>query len=72
MNENEVFDYYYSIFKLDKGERVKSFTPLDCIRSHKMAYVISNYKHYTPAKVFYVPYLHPGFSLYDLPNYCQL
>lgn len=56
--ENEVFDYYTDIFQLNPGERVKSGTPLDSIRSHKMAYVTSDKENFSTSKVKYTPYLH--------------
>lgn len=40
--EDEVFDFYRNIFQLKDGERVKSGTPLDSMRGHKMAYVTSD------------------------------
>ena len=58
MYEDEVFDYYYDIFQLNEGERVKSGTPLDSIRSHKMAYITSDKVNFSTSKVKYVPYLH--------------
>ena len=40
--ENDVFDYYNSIFDLQPGERVKQGTPLSSRTYHKLAYVIEN------------------------------
>jgi hypothetical protein len=45
--ENEIFDYYFEIFELSTGERVKAKTPLDSIRSHRLAYVKSNKESYS-------------------------
>lgn len=45
--ETEVFDFYFNIFKLEEGQRVKAGTPLDSINSHKMAYVISDKVHFS-------------------------
>ena len=56
--ENEVFDFYYSIFDLQPGERVKQGTPLDSFRDHKLAYIIENKIDKTTSKVKFVPYLH--------------
>ena len=58
LTEDEVFDYYTDIFHLARGERVKSGTPLDSIRSHKMTYVTSDKVNFSTSKVKYVPYLH--------------
>lgn len=40
--ENEIFDYYFDIFELKEGERVKAKTPLDSIKSHRLGYIVSN------------------------------
>ena len=40
--ENEIFDYYFDIFELEPGERVKAKTPLDSFGSHRLAYIVSN------------------------------
>jgi hypothetical protein len=56
--EDEVFDFYYGIFQLEPGERVKSGTPLDSMRGHKMAYVTSDKVNFSTSRVTYTPYLH--------------
>ena len=56
--ENEVFDYYYEIFLLDPGERVKMGTPFNSERDHRMAFITSDRVNLKPAKVMYTPYLH--------------
>jgi len=56
--EDEVFDFYYGIFQLKPGERVKSGTPLDSMRGHKMAYVTSDKVNFSTSMVRYTPYLH--------------
>ena len=45
--ENELFDYYFNIFDLEIGERVKANTPLDSMKSHRFAYIISNKESYS-------------------------
>lgn len=57
-SENELFDYYYNIFDLKNGERVKIGTPLDSHRDHKFAYIIMNKALYGTSKIKFVPYLH--------------
>ena len=54
----EIFDYYYDIFALKPGERVKAGTPLDSIRSHKMAYITSDKENFSTSKIKVTPYLH--------------
>lgn len=44
LKQNEIFDYYFEIFNLSSGRKVRSNTPLDSIRSHKFAYIISDQK----------------------------
>ena len=56
--ENEIFDYYFNIFELEEGERVKARTPLDSIKSHRLAYIVSNKESYSSQKIILMPYLH--------------
>jgi hypothetical protein len=56
--ENELFDYYFNIFELQKGERVRANTPLDSMRSHRFGYIISNKEIYSTLKIILMPYLH--------------
>ena len=56
--ENEIFDYYFNIFDLEKGESVKQGTPLDSYRDHKLAYIVMNKEKYGISKIKFVPYLH--------------
>ena len=56
--ENEVFDYYFTIFDLQKGEKVKQETPLDSYRDHRLAYILMNKERFGTSKIKYVPYLH--------------
>jgi len=56
--ENEIFDYYFDIFELSPGERVKAKTPLDSTKSHRLAYIVSNKESYSTQKIILMPYLH--------------
>ena len=56
--ENEIFDYYFDIFELKEGERVKAKTPLDSIKSHRLAYIVSNKESYSTQRIILMPYLH--------------
>ena len=38
-SEGDFFDYYFNIFELDDDIRILSSTPLDAIRSHRLAYI---------------------------------
>mgnify|MGYP006907050819 CR=1 FL=1 len=58
LQEDDVFDFYYSIFDLLNGERVKDETPLDSCLDHKLAYIIDNRLTFCVSKVKFVPYLH--------------
>lgn len=60
-NELEIFDQYDNIFDLQQGERVKSNTPLDSIRSQRFAYVITDKKNCKPINLYILPYLHSKF-----------
>jgi hypothetical protein len=56
--ENEIFDFYFDIFELSEGERVKAKTPLDSFENHKLAYIVSNKESFTTQKIIMMPYLH--------------
>lgn len=58
LKQNEIFDYYFDIFDLQPGRKVRSNTPLDSIRSHKFAYIISDKNFDKPYKLLVYPYLH--------------
>jgi hypothetical protein len=58
LKEEDIFDRYDGIFHLEDGERIKQGTPLDSLKSHRMAYVTSDRENYSTASVKYVPYLH--------------
>ena len=56
--ESEIFDYYFDIFALGDNEKVKSDTPLDCIKAHRFAYIISDIERRNPQMLLILPYLH--------------
>ena len=56
--EEELFDEYFDIFKLDKTFKVRSNTPLDSILSHRFAYIIQDKSKTQCMQVMVVPYLH--------------
>ena len=39
LTEKDVFNRFDDIFHIKDGERVKAGTPLDSLRSHRMAYI---------------------------------
>lgn len=41
-SEYDICDQYLNIFILNNNEKVKSNTPLECIRSHRFGYIISD------------------------------
>ena len=55
---NEIFDYYYGIFRLDETKRVRADTPLDSQKSHRFGYLISDLDFEEPLELFIIPYLH--------------
>lgn len=40
--ESQIFDEYYGILQIDSQASVKSETPINSTRGHRLAYVISN------------------------------
>lgn len=56
--ENEILDIYQDIFDLDDGQKINSRTPLESIKSHKFAYMITNQEKLMPNKLLIIPYLH--------------
>ena len=57
-SEDQIFDIYYDCFHLDEGEKVRANTPLDSIKSHRFAYVISDTQRINPIRLLILPYLH--------------
>lgn len=60
ISENEVFDFYTNIFDLKKGMKIRSDSPLDSIKSHRFAYVMSDKTYQSPNVLKFLPYLHEG------------
>lgn len=58
IKEHEAFDYINDIFDLKAGERIRSLTPIDSYKDHKMAYVIQDMVNFGISTVMLVPYLH--------------
>ena len=57
-NVNDVFDYFFAIFRLEKTKRVRADTPLDSHKSHRFGYLISDVNYTEPLELFILPYLH--------------
>ena len=58
LTENDVFDFYYDIFKMKEGQSVKNGTPLLSLRNHRLAFIFSDRQNFTPSVIMHVPYLH--------------
>ena len=56
--ENEIFDFYFNIFILEKNERVLAETPLDSIKSHRFGYIKLDINNKSPRTLIILPYLH--------------
>lgn len=56
--ENEIFDYYFNIFILEKNKRVLANTPLDSIKSHRFGYITLDLMNNGPRTLILLPYLH--------------
>ena len=57
-DEKIYFNHYNSILQLNKGDIVKTNSPLDSIQGHKLAFVILNNNELAPKKLLLLPYLH--------------
>jgi hypothetical protein len=55
---DQILDIYQDIFDLDEGQKINSRTPLESIKTHKFAYLITNQKKLNPNKLLIIPYLH--------------
>jgi hypothetical protein len=47
-DEKEIFDYYLDIIPLEEGHKMKSDTPFDSVRSHRLVYVCQDNNHQEP------------------------
>ena len=56
--ENELFDYYFNIFIIDKNQKMLEDTPLDSIKSHRFGYIMMDQNNETPQTLIILPYLH--------------
>lgn len=59
LTEHDYFDYFFDIFEIKNNLQMNSISPLDSMRSHRMAY-IKNDKLFSrePIQIIIVPYLH--------------
>ena len=45
--EDQIFNYYNDIFNIDRKDlRIKSTTPINSLKSHRFAYIVSDYQHF--------------------------
>ena len=58
LNEESVFDRFDNIFSLKPGERVDSKTPMETVRAHRLAFIITDKTNFTASKVKCMPFLH--------------
>ena len=56
--ENEIFDYYFNILPLKKGEKVLMGCPYDSNTMNRFLYIVENPKNFKPDRVIVLPYLH--------------
>ena len=56
--ENEIFDYYFDIFEMEKGLKVRINTPLESQARHKLAYIITDKLQKRNNQIHVHPYLH--------------
>jgi len=68
--ENEIFDFYQGIFRLNPGERILSYCPLDSLHFHKFVYIITNPIKLSATRIMITPYLHEKriYLIRDKPN----
>lgn len=56
--ENEIFDYYFDILPLKKGEKILMGCPYDSNTMNRFVYIVENPKNFKPDRVVILPYLH--------------
>ena len=57
-SNDDIIDIYSDVFDLDEGQKINSRTPLESIKSHKFAYLITNQLKLKACKIMIIPYLH--------------
>ena len=56
--ENDLFNFYLDVFDLDKNIKVRCDCPIDSIRAHKFAYLLTDKNRLKPIELMIMPYLH--------------
>jgi len=58
-SEDQIFNSYNDIFNIDKKNlAIKSKTPFNSLKGHRMAYIVSDHQHFKTKQLFILPYLH--------------